>query len=276
MPQGLSFAGLNLATPAITAVDMSGALNVPDRDGENVPVPGRHGTARAPRKKYGGRMAPFDLLIRGRTAAGAVPADPVAQIDANLRELGAVLALDSGLLVQTLADGTQRQILAECRASIKGKREKVGSLAVVPVVFESHESFWRALTATTAGPFALTTGSTRLMTEFAVSDAPIDDPIVTFGPGFNPTLTDPATNVFVAYDATIAAGQSIVLDCSTWLGSGTGGLVFDRTKLRVTPGEGRWFSLDPVRGSAPTVRLTHTGGGTMNVTLSARQAQVFG
>lgn len=273
---GLSFAGLNLATAAITAVDLSGVLAVPERRGENIPVEGRHGTVRAARKKYGGRIAPFEFLVRGRTAAGVVPADPRAQVDANLHELGAVLALDSGLLVHTMRDGTVRQITAECRAALSPSRTRQGGLVRVPAVFESHEAFWRSLSSTSVGPFTLTTGATRLMSEFAASDAAIDDAVITFGPGSNPALFDHVTGVFVAYDAVIAAGRTLVLDCSTWTGTGTGGLVFDRTKLRTSPTEGRWFGLDPVRGSAPTVRLTHTGGGTMQVTISARQSWIFG
>lgn len=274
---GLSFAGLDLATPAITAIDLSGCLAIPERRGENIPVAGRHGTVRAARKKYGGRIAPFEFLIRGRRADGTLPADPRAQVDANLHELGAVLALDSGLLVHTLADGTLRQIRAECRASINPDREKLGTLVTVPAAFESHEAFWRALTVTTVGPFSLVDGGTRLMTEFALSDAPIDDPVLTFGPGTNPVLTDVASGVFVAYDGVIGAGQTLVLDCADWTGVGTGGLTFDRTRLRTTPGEGRWFGLDPVRGAAPTIRLDHNGGPTpMDFTISARQAWMFG
>ncbi len=273
----LAFAGLDLTSPAISALDLSGTLAIPERRGENVPVEGRHGTVRAARKKYGGRIAPFQFIVRGRTAAGVWPADPMAQLEANLRELGAVLALDSGALVHTMVDGSQRRVLAECRASVEGERPTRGATITVPAVFESHEAFWRALAVTTVGPFGLASGATRLLTEFAPSDAPVDDPVLTFGPGTNPLLTDIATGVFVAYDATIPAGQGLVLNCADWTAVGTGGLVFDRTRLRTTPGEGRWFGLDPVRGAAPTVRLNHNGGATpMNVTISARQAWMFG
>jgi hypothetical protein len=273
---GLSYGGLGLATPAITAVDLSGTLSLPERVGENVPVPGRHGMVRAPRKKYGGRIAPFEIQVRGVTAAGLVPADPRAQVYANLRELGAALAVDAAPLVHVLPDGSQRQVTAECRAAVEPTRAKLGTLVRIPVAFESHEAFWRALATTTVGPFGLTTGSTRLLTEFATSDGTIDDPVITFGSGSNPVLTDVATGVFIAYDDVIGAGRTLVLNCATWQGSGTGGLVFDRTKLRVSAGEGRWFALDPVRGSAPTVRLTHTGGGSMQVTIAARQSWLFG
>lgn len=273
----LAFAGLDLTSPAISALDLSGTLAIPERRGENVPVEGRHGMVRAARKKYGGRIAPFQLIVRGRTAAGVWPADPMAQLELNLRELGAVLALDSGALVHTMVDGAQRRIVAECRASVEGERPTRGATVTIPAAFESHEAFWRALTATSVGPVSLANGATRLLTEFALSDGPIDDPVVTFGPGTNPVLTDVATGVFVAYDAAVGAGQTLILNCADWTATGTGGLTFDRTKLRTTPGEGRWFGLDPVRGSAPTVRLNHNGGATpMNVTISARQSWMFG
>jgi hypothetical protein len=273
--EGLSFAGLDLGTRAISFVDLDGPLALPERRGENVAVEGRHGMVRAARKKYGGRVAPVELLVTGRTAAGVLPADPRAQLDANLRELGAALAVDVAPLVHTLSSGVQRQVLAECRAAVTPTRGRAGTLVRVKAVFESHEAFWRALTPTVAS-FSLAAGASRLLAEFAPSDAPIDDPVLTFGPGPAPTLRVPATGLFVAYDAPIGAGQTLVLDCAEWDGSGTGGLVFDRTKLRTTPGEGRWFGLDPVRGSAPTVRLDFNGGGTMPVTISARQSWMFG
>lgn len=274
---GLSFAGLDLNTRAISFVDLSGALALPERRGENVAVEGRHGMVRAARKKYGGRIAPFEFLVTARTPAGELPADLDAQFAANLRALGAALAVDVAPLVHTLPDGTARQVLAEARAAVTPERGRSGRLVRVRVPFESHEAFWRALTPTTAGPYPLAAGATRLLTEFALSDAPIDDPVLTFGPGPAPTLTDVGSGVFVAYDAPIGAGQTLVLDCAEWRGYGTGGLTFDRTKLRTTPGEGRWFGLDPVRGSAPTIRLDHAGGATtMPVTVSARQAAMFG
>lgn len=277
MPDGLTFGGLDLNTRAIGFVDLSGVLALPERRGENVPVEARHGTVRAARKKYGGRIAPFEFLVTGRTPAGLLPADPGAQFTANLHELGAALAQDAALLVHTLPDATARQVLAECRAAVTPERARAGTLARVRAAFESHEAFWRALTATTVGPVPLAAAGTRLLSEFAGSDAPIDDPVVTFGPGTNPVLTDTATGVFVAYDAVIGAGETLVLDCADWTGTGTGGLTFDRTKLRHTAGEGRWFGLDPVRGGAPTVRLDHNGGATpMDVTIAARQAWMFG
>lgn len=276
-PDGLTFAGLDLNTRAIGFVDLSGALALPERRGDNVAVEGRHGTVRASRKKYGGRIAPFELLVTARTPAGALPANLDAQLDTNLRELGAALASDVAPLVHTLPDGTARQVQAECRAAVTPERGKAGRLVRVKVAFESHEAFWRALTPTTTGAVPLAAGGTQLLTGFALSDAPIDDPIVTFGPGTNPVLTDTGSGVFVAYDATIGAGQTLVLDCADWAGTGTGGLTFDRTLLRTTPGEGRWFGLDPVRGTAPTIRLDHNGGATpMNVTISARQSWMFG
>lgn len=275
--EGLTYAGLDLATPAISAVDLSGVLALPERRGENVPVHGRHGMVRAARKKYGGRVAPFEFLVSGRTAAGVVPVAPRVQLHANLRELGAVLALDAGWLVHSLPDGTQRRVLAECRAAVSATRKPVGTLVRLNAAFESHEAFWRALTPTTAGVLQLAAGEERELAEFAASDAPIDDPVLTFGPGPAPTLTDVASGVFVAYDAPIGAGQTLVLDCAEWRGYGTGGLTFDRTRLRTTPGEGRWFGLDPVRGTAPTIRLDYNGGpSTMPVTVSARQSWMFG
>jgi hypothetical protein len=274
---GLTFGGLDIASPAISAVDLSGLLHVPERVGENVPVPGRHGTVRAPGKTYGGRLAPFEVQITGRRPDGTRAPDPDVQLAENLRALGRVLALDAAPLVHTFGDGTSRQVLAECRAAVSAERGRSGHIVKGRLVFESHEAFWRAQAPTTAGPFTLAHNGVRLLAEFALSDAPIDDAVLTFGPGPAPTLVDVGTGAWVAYDAVIPAGRTLVLDVATHHGYGTGGLVFDRRLLRTSSSGGRWLVLTPTATAAPSVRLTHSGGAaTMPVTVSARQAQVFG
>lgn len=268
---------LDVTTPAIIARDLSGALAIPEKRGENTAANGRHGTIRSQGKKYGGREAVMEFLVFGRTAAGVVPADPKAQLYANLHELGQVLAQDVFPMIHQLPDGTLREIPVEVMTAVTPERHKVGDFATVKVAFTSASAFWRAQDVTTAS-VSLANNGTRVMSEFAASDAPIDDLILTFGPGPGPDLYDTRSNgLFLAYDATIASGQGLIVDCGRKRLTGTGGLIPDRTLLRTHPSDGRWFALDPVIGGAPTIRLDHGGGATpMNLTLAGKQSWMFG
>lgn len=278
MAEGLSYGGLNLAGPALTARDLSGLLSLPERRGENVPVPGRHGAVRTPRKRYGGRVAPFEILVRGfdyATGAAATSTEQARElVAANLDLLGRALALDEAPLVHTMADESTRSVLAEARGAVDATRDKSGVLATVKVAFESASAFWRADTPTVAS-VALANGGTGQLAELDGCTAPIDDALIVFGPGDPPRLTDLGSGTWVAYDTAIGGGRTLRLDCAEWEGAGTGGLVFDRTKLRTTPGVGRWLELTPTVGG-PLVQLTHANAGAMDVTVTARKAWMFG
>lgn len=276
--EGLTIGGVDVSTFAVRVVDLSGLLAVPQRRGEDIPVPGRHGSLRVARKKYGPRMTGLEFLIRGALPDGSVPADPKAQFYGNLHTLARIIAQDDVVeMVHMLPDGTARRIDAEVVAAVEPQRYKSGDLARVRVVFSSAAAFWEATEPTVIGPFALATGATRELVELAGSEAPIDDATVTFGPSSNPVLTAVGSGVFLAYDDVIAAGRTVVLDAGAWSGSGTGGLVYDRTKVRSDPRDGGWFTLGPPIGpGGPVVRLDHTGGGTAEVTITARRKWLFG
>jgi hypothetical protein len=278
MPHGLSYAGVSLAGPALTARDLSGTLKIPERRGENVPVPGRHGAVRAERKRYGALTAPFEILVRGYDlttgAAATTTEQAAAYVDANLDILARLLALDEAPLVHTMDDDTQRQVVAEARAAVEGERHPSGVYAVVKVAFESASAFWRGVDPV-AAVAELSSGATAQLAELDGSTAPIDDPVITLGPGTNPVVTDVASGLWLAYDATIGSGQTLTVDCAEWELRGTGGLVPDRTKLRTTPGVGTWLELSPSIGG-PTVQLEHPSGGAMSISVTARRSWLFG
>lgn len=275
MTEGLTIGGVNVSTLAVRVIDLSGLLRVPERRGENVPIPGRHGDLRVPRKRYAGREIALEFWIRGAQPDGTVPANPRAQFYTNLRTLGQLLGQQVTTMVHTLPDGTTRQIDVEALTAVDASRYKSGDLAKIGVAFTAASAFWEASAPTTIGPFSLTAGGTRQLTELADTDAPIDDAVVTFGPGSNPVLTCVGSGSFIAYDDVIASGRSVALDTGAWTGVGGGGLTYDRTKVRSDPRDGGWFTLDPAPGG-PTVRLDHTGGGSAPVTLSLRKKWLFG
>lgn len=276
MPEGLTWGGVDVASFAIRAVDLSGLLAMPGRRGENIPVAGRDGAVGGGRKFYNGREFVVEFLLRGATATGTIPAgDTGQQFYANLHVLAALCAQDTATLSHTLPDGTVRTLPVEVLHAVEPERWLAGMSGKVKVAFTSTAAFWRS-TATTTATFTLAAGATRSLTEFAPSNGRIDDALVTFGAaGSNPTLTGVESGLAIGYDAVIAAGQSIRLGDYSWLVAG-GLAAFDRTKLRTDPRIGAWWVIDPVPGGSPTVRLDLTGGGPMQITIAARQSWLVG
>lgn len=267
--------GLDVATKAIKAVDLSGCLNVPEKRGENLTVDGRNGAIRVGRKKYNGRQAPFEFQVHGLLPDGTVPADPQTQLYVNLRSLGQVLSQDLLPMVHQLPDGSMREIPVEVAVALEPERARTGDFLTVGIAFDSASAFWRGQDDTTAA-FSLADDGEYELAEFTSSEAPIDDSVVTIGASNNPLVTDVVSGTFLAYDDVIGAGQALTVDCGTGRITATGGLVPDRTKLRTHPEDGRWLALSPAIGGPPTVRLNETGGNTVPLTVTGRQSWVFG
>lgn len=267
--------GVDVASWAVRAIDLSGLLAVPERRGENVPVGGRHGAIRTPRKRYGGRELVVEFWVRGTLPDGTVPADPPQAFYDNLRTLARLIAQEELPLVHQLPDGTMREIPVEVTAAVAPDRFKTGDLAKVKIAFTSAEAFWRAQETTTVNT-SLGNGGTRALDEFGPSDAPVDDVVVTFGSGPGRTLTAVESGLWLRYNAAIPTGQSLVVDCGRKRLTGTGGLVPDRRLLQVHPSDGRWFALDPLVDGAPTIRLDHGSASPVAITIAARQKWMFG
>lgn len=268
--------GIDVATFAIRAIDLSGLLSVPEKRGENTPAEGRHGSFRTRRKKYNGRESVVEFYIRGALADGTVPEDPKSQFYENLHTLGQILSQDSFPMVHQLPDGSRREIEVEVLAAVAPERWKHGDLAKVAVAFTSHEAFWRSQDIVTAS-YSLANQGTTTLSAWAASDAPVDDVVITFHPGPGPDLYQPESGLFIAYDAVIPAGQTLIADCARKRLHGTGGLVPDRRLLRTHEEDGRWWSIEPLIGGVPTVRLEHGGGETpMQVDIAGPQRWIFG
>jgi hypothetical protein len=274
--EGLTWGGIDVASFALRAKDLSGLLAIPARRGENLAVAGRDGTIRQPRKLYDGREFVVEYLIRGCLPDGTIPDGPAAStFYDNMHVLAALCVQDVAPLVHTLPDGvTQRHLDVEVLNAVEPERWLAGMNATVKVAYTSASAWWRAL-APTVVDFTLADGATRVLTEFADSDGRIDDALVTFGAtGNNPLLTQVETAIGIGYNATFASGDSITLGDYAWE---VGGAVeFARTQLVTDPRIGTWWVLDPVPGGAPTVRLDLTGGGPMDISISARQSWAVG
>lgn len=274
MIEKLTVNGVDLSIYAYPVQSYSGLLTTPPRKSGNLPVAGRNGTLRVPRKRFDAGTVVLPMTVAGATAAGNVPPGSTEQIEFYKRtdELLRLFYAEVVTLDHTLPDGTVRRALCEVSDVMDFTRLPGGQVARVSVSLTIFGSFWSDLTTVTAGPSALTSGGTATLTAFAGATAPMEDLTITFGPGANPSLSQPATGVFFAYDGVIASGRKLVVNTETWALTGTldagGSWTPTVTAARFGPDAKFFYLTPPSNGTAPVVSLTHTGGGSMSVTVA--------
>jgi len=281
LPQRLRVNGVDLSEYATIAESLAGLMTIPKRRGDNLHVPGRHGTLHTARKLYDENDIVIPFLIAGSMADGSMPIGSTDREELYHRadELCRVFAADQVTLEHALPDHTSRQLTGEVLDVVSFTRN-LGAypiIASVKVAIRAAYPFWVDSHSVTAS-LTVTSGGQALLAEFAPSTAPIDKMVVTFvGPISNPTIAVPSTGVYLAYDRVIPAGQKLVIDTSAWtLSPGDGApWTVNYGLLRHGGASGRWFEIPPA-SPAPTVALTHTGGGTATATITAANTYLIG
>lgn len=281
LPQQLSVNGLDLSEYATISESLAGLMTIAKRRGDNLRVPGRHGTLHTPRKLYDENTIVIPFLIAGTKPDGSLPigSSDREEIYHRADELCRVFAADTITLEHTLPDQTSRRLVGEVLDVVSFTRN-LGVLPViasVKVAIRAAYPFWVDASTVTAS-MTVPTGGQGLLVEFADSTAPIDQMLVTFvGPISNPTIAAPSTGVYLAYDRVIPAGQKLVVDTSAWtLSPGNGNpWTVNYGLLRHGGASGRWFEIPP-GVPAPTVTLSHTGGGSATATITAANTFLIG
>lgn len=139
---------------------------------------------------------------------------------------------------------------------------------VVEVVLP--DPFWYAPTPVTVEATLATTGVVDL-SPFAAATAPMRAVDLRFGPGNNPSLAH--AGGFWAWDGVISSGRQLGAQCDPRdpsLFAAVGAWSPAYSGIRYSPGPS-WFELDP---TSPTAVLTHLGGGTQFVSVTARLAHL--
>lgn len=265
MPETITANGVDLRTILRNVESLSGALRAPARRGSNIVVPGRHGALKTQRKRYDVGELILPMWVKGANPDGTVGTEDT-QLTRFYEQIDLLTQLfhsDTVVIDHTLPDGSVRRAVCELLEPLEWERNPASPLfGRVSVALTIPGAFWSDTTNRTQ-TVSLTTGQSVTLSQFAGATAPMDELMVTFGPGNNPELGQ--GGIFVAYDGIIAAGRTLVVNTTTWTLTGTGGLVVDYSKLR-HGGEARWFTLHPQSGG-PEVALLHTGGGSMQVTI---------
>lgn len=282
MPETLVVNGVDIST--IAHLDgPPGIMTAPAKRGGNLVVAGRHGELHVPRKHYGPAEGVFPMWLLGYNPDLPFPTSDTARqalydaADKVLLAFGAdTVTVDHGR-----PNGAVRRAVGEVLDTMdftrSGHRDSAAKVAIALDVFGA---FWSDINPVTAGPYSLASGATATLTPFQGATAPMDELLVTIGPGSNPSLSQPLSAAFVAYDGVIAAGRKLVIDTELWSVTGTidagGTWVPAITALRFGP-DSRFFTLTPPPdGSPPVIQMTNTAGASVQVTVSGKRRYLTG
>ncbi len=276
MTESVLVNGVSLDTYAVMLRDSSGLMITPDIQEGDIEVAGRHGALLAPTRRYATGRIVLRLWVAGALPDGSIPpgSNERREFFARRDELIRLFHARPVNVDYTPDLGVvpYRRAVCELDEALSFTRIGARADAAVNVALRIPEAFWADLAATTASA-TVATGGTLNLSAFAGANAPIGDGVITFGAGNNPTLIQGST--FVAYDGVISAGRQLTLDCSDWsVGTGSGtAWTPDHSKIRYSPGPG-WFEFDPT--GVLSAQLTHTGGGSMFVSYTARKRYLTG
>ena len=278
--QRLAVNGVDLAEYATIAESLAGLMSVPKQRAEGLKVPGRHGTLAPDQALYDENTVVVPLLVAGAMPDGSLPVGSSVREEIYHRadELCKIFA-GPVTLDHTLPDQATRRLTGRVLDVVPFTRN-LGTyplIASVKVAIHAFYPFWSDTTTVTAS-MTVETGGAKLLAEFARSTAPLDQLTVTFvGPISNPTISVPATGVYLAYDRIIPDGQKLVVDCGNWsLSPGDGqAWTVDYRLLRHGGPTKRWFEVGP-DSPAPTVVLSHSGGGSATATVAGSNAYLIG
>lgn len=236
-------------------------------------VHGEAGQQRRPFKSGRWKASMWVLGVDPSTGANLPQGPGLAAYMARVDELARLFHSRSLTIAHVRPDGTTRQAVGHLAAEPLDFTLSPGSpwfgRFVVDVVLP--DPFWYEAAATTVSA-TLATGGVLDLSVFAKATAPMRAVDLRFGPGNNPSLSH--AGGFFAWDGVIAAGNELLAKCDPrdpTLGAGTGGAWSPAySGIRYGPGPS-WFELDP---RVSTAALSHSGGGSMSVSVSARIAHL--
>ena len=276
MPELITVNGTSLDRLVSNVESLAGLLRTPQRRGESILVPGRHGRLSRADRPYDQGQIVLPMWVVGADAASGATLSGDAGVTAfyaRVDELIGLFCRSSVTIDHTLPSGQVRRAVCELAEEPLDFTRQLGSplFGRVSVALSIPDGCWFEPTTRTSGPYAVPTNGTVTLSEFTGATAPMADLTVTFtGPLNNPQLTA-ANGSFVAYDGLVTAGQSLVIDTGLEEAK-LNGVHIDYTKLRYRAP--RWFEVDPTAGL--TVSLVHTSGGNGQFTVSGRRKFLTG
>jgi hypothetical protein len=279
-PEAITVNGTNVLTLATMVTDGGPFVTAAGPRGEGIVVPGRDGRLALPRRWYDEASFVLPMWIKGiDPTTGLVPGGSDAMNEYYKRAdfISQIFSPDAEpfTIDHTWTNGTVRRCQARLAAEpLDFTREKSTPLAgFFGVALTIPDATW-ADTFSTSQAISVTTGSTQTWSNFIGMTARIPDLLITFGPAVNPKIAQ--GNVSLAIAGNITSGRTAAFDAAamTFVGNIDAGGTWTLPYTAITHlGDPRWFVLAPhsTPGQAPQTVLTHTGGGSAQVTLSGRK-----
>lgn len=274
--------GVDLNSLVWNVTDLSGLIQTPPKRGENLVVAGRHGELRRKNKLYGPNEFVLPMWVVGANPAnGVAPPDTQAQAQeflARISELIKLFTTETVVLDHVRPDGTTRRAICEVLKEFDPSRILGGPITgKVNIPLEMADPFWSDLTTTTM-TFNVANFTELELTDFAPADAPIADLTILFGPGSNPELAQNYVASYLAYDGIIAEDTTLSISTGQWAMLPGAGDPWDPSFQALRHGglRGPWFQISPEPTGAPKLLFTHSGGGTMSVTITAKRRYLTG
>lgn len=198
-----AFGGVSLDQMGVRGVlDVSGAIGLPTPRGDNPEIPQRFGRVHVE------KFAEQRHLALGMFVAG----DSLADLESNLGELKALFgSRRQQVLQRTLADSTIRQAMAEVINDLQVR--KVGPLAARMVVdFLLADPFFYLADGSTHSVTVNVSPKSNTLTSEGTADN-WKAQITLTGPLNTPQILNQSTGRYIKFNASIAGGHSVVLDC---------------------------------------------------------------
>lgn len=271
MAEALTINGVSLDTYALMLSDISGLMTVPERRGDNVVVPNRHGRIKTLGKRFDANELTLPLRVWGSEPDGSIPVDSDDRREFFKRrdELLQLLYADPMLIQYTRPDGHTVQARGEVVDILDFTRRFAEPSAQVNVAIEIADAFWEdedSVSQAVDGP----TDTVVPLTAFVGATAPMSDLVITvFGPCNNPMFAH--GDRWVKYNGVVDAGRQLQLDIGSWIvGPGTGSIWAPDIRNVDQGRPGPWFEIDPA--TVPySVTFTHTTGISASSTISGRR-----
>lgn len=192
----------------------SNRWSVPAAKGENILVPGRHGSLYVADKTFS--EGEFNLTMH-------VFGDTLAETRSNIDKLLRIFTKRKTLIhfEHTMDDGTEIECWAECIGAFDITRSSAAlPFARMNVGFKIPEAFWQdAELRTWTGPTGMEASMGLRMDEFGGGTAPMDDAVYLFhGPADEPELKAIATGAYIRLeDYSLGEGETWRIDTDRWI-----------------------------------------------------------
>lgn len=247
--------GVVLNTMAKNISSITGRLRAPAHRTGNIVIPGSHGEVWVPNKKYQANTLALPMWVVGCNDDGEIPegSNKRREFFKRVNELVTLFKSPDLLDVQwTQEDGSVRQCYAES-TDVLDFTTDASPKGLVGVILTIPAAFWQDLvdrTQTFSGNIA-----TAEPTQFQGGSAPMEELVYRLEGPWTNARAEFSDDTFFQYNASIPAGQALIVNCAEWELSGTGGLIPDYTKLE-HDGE------DPVWGALPASAAAITLSGS--------------